>query len=122
MKKALILLSVLLLSSCAQTKVVKACQYSIIVSSFLPEADQELCQTVYDAIDSAKFNRRIIDERIFDIFSIHIRFQFGEGDEEFYMINKDGTITYEENDLTYKIDIGEEIVALLIDNIESQKQ
>ena len=38
------------------------------------------------------------------------------------MINKDGTITYEENDLTYKIDIGEEIVALLIDNIESQKQ
>ena len=121
MKKLFLIISILILSACSETKVVESCRYSIIVSSFLPEADQTICQTVYDSIDSAKFNRTIVEQREFDIFSIHIRFMLNDGVEETYFIGKDGTITYEMNGMIYKIKIDKEMVNLLINNIESQK-
>lgn len=121
MRKIVIILTLIILSACAQAREVETCHYSIIISSFLPEASQEVCELAYDAINSAKFNRKLVDEVSKDIFSVHIRFRFIDGEEESYIIDNNGSITYQENEMFYKIKIDKEIVDLLKENIKSQK-
>lgn len=122
MKKIVMILSLLFLTACTQAKEVETCHYSIIISSFLPEASQEVCKLVYGSINSAKFNRQLVDEDSTDIFAIHIRFRLMDGEEESYLIDNNGSITYQENDKFYTIKIDKEIVDLLKENIESQKK
>lgn len=123
MKKIVIVLIILLLlTSCAKIPEVKSCHYGVLISSYISQSNQDICQTIYDAIDSAKFNRRMSDDLLFGIDSILINFQFEGHDDESYFINKDGILTYQIKDIIYKTTIDKKLYDLMIEAIELEKQ
>lgn len=122
MKKIAIVLMIVLLTSCAKIPEVKSCHYGVLISSYISQSNQDICQTIYDAIDSAKFNRRMSDDLLFGIDSILINFQFEDHDDESYFINKDGILTYQIKDIIYKTTIDKKLYNLMIEAIELEKQ
>jgi len=122
MKKIVIVLMIVLLTSCAKIPEVKSCHYGVLISSYISQSNQDICQTIYDAIDSAKFNRRMSDDLLFGIDSILINFQFEDHDDESYFINKDGILTYQIKDIIYKTTIDKKLYDLMIEAIELEKQ
>ena len=97
--KKLIIGLIIVLSSCAKIPDIKSCHYGVLISSYIGQSNQDICQTVYDAIDNAKFNRRISDDLLFGIDSVLINFQFENEEEETYFINKEGILTYQIKDI-----------------------
>jgi len=122
MKKIVIVLMIVLLSSCAKIPEVKSCHYGVLISSYIGQSNQDICQTIYNAIDSAKFNRRMSDDLLFGIDSILINFQFEDHDDESYFINKDGILTYQIKDIIYKTTIDKKLYNLITEAIELEKQ
>lgn len=121
MKKFIIGL-IILLSSCAKIPDVKSCHYGVLISSYIGQSNQDICQTVYDAIDNAKFNRRISDDLLFGIDSVLINFQFENKEDETYFINKEGILTYQIKDIFYQTTIDKKLYSLIIEEIELEKQ
>lgn len=121
MKKFIIGL-IILLSSCAKIPDVKSCHYGVLISSYIGQSNQDICQTVYDAIDNAKFNRRISDDLLFGIDSVLINFQFENEEDETYFINKEGILTYQIKDIFYQTTIDKKLYSLIIEEIELEKQ
>lgn len=115
------ILCTLLLSSCTQKVEVESCMYTVLIQSFGAKSDKEYCQIIYNSIDSAKFNRRMSDVSIFGIDSILINFQFSDGEDELYFINKEGILSYSVGDFTYKSNLNKDIYTQLSDRIEAQK-
>lgn len=68
--KRLIIGLIIVLSSCAKIPDVKSCHYGVLISSYIGQSNQDICQTVYDAIDNAKFNRRISDDLLFGSLTV----------------------------------------------------
>lgn len=122
MKKIVIVLMIVILTSCAKIPEVKSCHYGVLISSYIGQSNQDICQTIYDAIDSAKFNQRMSDDLLFGIDSILINFQFEDHDDESYFINKDGILTYQNKDFFYKSTIDKKLYDLMIEAIELEKQ
>lgn len=122
MKKIAIVLMIVLLTSCAKIPEVKSCHYGVLISSYIGQSNQGICQTVYDAIDSAKFNRNISDDLLFGIDSVLINFQFEDKEAEHFFINKDGILTYEIEDNIYRSKIDKKLYSLIIEEIELEKQ
>ncbi len=122
MKKIAIVLMLVLLSSCAKIPEVKSCHYGALISSYIGQSNQGICQTVYDAIDSAKFNRNISDDLLFGIDSVLINFQFDDKEDESFFINKDGILTYEIEENIYRSKIDKKLYSLIIEEIELEKQ
>ncbi len=122
MKKTIIVLMIVLLTSCAKIPEVKSCHYGVLISSYMGQSNQDICQTIYDAIDSAKFNRKISDDLLFGIDSVLINFQFEDKEAEHYFINKDGILTYQNKDFFYKSTIDKKLYDLMIEAIELEKQ
>lgn len=120
--KKLIIGLILLLSSCAKIPDIKSCHYGVLISSYIGQSNQDICQTVYDAIDNAKFNRRISDDLLFGIDSVLINFQFEDEEDETYFINKEGVLTYQIKDIFYKTTIDKKLYSLIIEEIELEKQ
>jgi len=121
MKKFIIGL-IIVLSSCAKIPDVKSCHYGVLISSYIGQSNQDICQTVYDAIDNAKFNRRISDDLLFGIDSVLINFQFENKEDETYFINKEGILTYQIKDIFYQTTIDKKLYSLIIEEIELEKQ
>lgn len=122
MKKIAIVLMLVLLSSCAKIPEVKSCHYGVLISSYIGQSNQGICQTVYDAIDSAKFNRNISDDLLFGIDTVLINFQFDDKEDESFFINKDGILTYEIEENIYRSKIDKKLYSLIIEEIELEKQ
>lgn len=120
--KKLIIGLILLISSCAKIPDIKSCHYGVLISSYIGQSNQDICQTVYDAIDNAKFNRRISDDLLFGIDSVLINFQFEDEEDETYFINKEGVLTYQIKDIFYKTTIDKKLYSLIIEEIELEKQ
>ena len=122
MKKIAIVLMIVLLTSCAKIPEVKSCHYGVLISSYIGQSNHGICQTVYDAIDSAKFNRNISDDLLFGIDSVLINFQFDDKEDESFFINKDGILTYEIEENIYRSKIDKKLYSLIIEEIELEKQ
>lgn len=122
MKKIVIVLMIVLLTSCAKIPEVKSCHYGVLISSYIGQSNQDICQTIYDAIDSAKFNRKISEDLLFGIDSVLINFQFEDKEDESFFVNKDGILTYEIEDNIYRSKIDKKLYSLIIEEIESEKQ
>jgi len=122
MKRLIIGLIIILTSSCAKIPDVKSCHYGILIQSFIGQSNQGICQTVYDAIHSAKFNRSLSDDLLFGIDSVFINFQFEDKENEMYFINKEGIVTYQIKDIFYKTTIDKKLYFLIIEEIELEKQ
>lgn len=122
MKKIVIVLIIILLTSCAKIPEVKSCHYGVLISSYIGQSNQDIYQTIYDEIDSAKFNRRMSDDLLFGIDSILINFQFEDHDDESYFISKDGILTYQIKDIIYKTTIDKKLYNLITEAIELEKQ
>ena len=122
MKRLIIGLIIVLLSSCTKIPEVKSCHYGVLISSYIGQSNQDICQTVYDAIDNAKFNRRISDDLLFGIDSVLINFQFENKEDETYFINKEGILTYQIKDIFYQTTIDKKLYSLIIEEIELEKQ
>lgn len=122
MKRIVLGLIILLLSSCAKIPEVKSCHYGALISSYIGQSNQGICQTVYDAIDSAKFNRNISDDFLFGIDSVLINFQFEDKEAEHYFISKDGILTYQIKDFIYRSKIDKKLYDLITEAIELEKQ
>ncbi len=120
--KKLIIGLIILLSSCAKIPDIKSCHYGVLISSYIGQSNQDICQTVYDAIDNAKFNRRISDDLLFGIDSVLINFQFENKEDETYFINKEGILTYQIKDIFYQTTIDKKLYSLIIEEIELEKQ
>lgn len=120
--KRLIIGLIIVLSSCAKIPDVKSCHYGVLISSYIGQSNQDICQTVYDAIDNAKFNRRISDDLLFGIDSVLINFQFENKEDETYFINKEGILTYQIKDIFYQTTIDKKLYSLIIEVIELEKQ
>lgn len=120
--KKLIIGLIILLSSCAKIPDIKSCHYGVLISSYIGQSNQDICQTVYDAIDNAKFNRRISDDLLFGIDSVLINFQFENKEDETYFINKEGVLTYQIKDIFYQTTIDKKLYSLIIEEIELEKQ
>lgn len=120
--KRLIIGLIIVLSSCAKIPDVKSCHYGVLISSYIGQSNQDICQTVYDAIDNAKFNRRISDDLLFGIDSVLINFQFENKEDETYFINKEGILTYQIKDIFYQTTIDKKLYSLIIEEIELEKQ
>ena len=120
--KKLIIGLIIVLSSCAKIPDIKSCHYGVLISSYIGQSNQDICQTVYDAIDNAKFNRRIRDDLLFGIDSVLINFQFENKEDETYFINKEGILTYQIKDIFYKTIIDKKLYSLIIEEIELEKQ
>lgn len=120
--KKLIIGLIIVLSSCAKIPDIKSCHYGVLISSYIGQSNQDICQTVYDAIDNAKFNRRISDDLLFGIDSVLINFQFENKEDETYFINKEGILTYQIKDIFYKTTIDKKLYSLIIEEIELEKQ
>ena len=120
--KRLIIGLIIVLSSCAKIPDVKSCHYGVLISSYIGQSNQDICQTVYDAIDNAKFNRRISDYLLFGIDSVLINFQFENKEDETYFINKEGILTYQIKDIFYQTTIDKKLYSLIIEVIELEKQ
>lgn len=120
--KKLIIGLIIVLSSCAKIPDIKSCHYGVLISSYIGQSNQDICQTVYDAIDNAKFNRRISDDLLFGIDSVLINFQFENEEEETYFINKEGILTYQIKDIFYQTTIDKKLYSLIIEEIELEKQ
>lgn len=120
--KKLIIGLIIVLSSCAKIPDIKSCHYGVLISSYIGQSNQDICQTVYDAIDNAKFNRRISDDLLFGIDSVLINFQFENKEDETYFINKEGILTYQIKDIFYQTTIDKKHYSLIIEEIELEKQ
>ena len=120
--KKLIIGLIIVLSSCAKIPDIKSCHYGVLISSYIGQSNQDICQTVYDAIDNAKFNRRISDDVLFGIDSVLINFQFENKEDETYFINKEGILTYQIKDIFYQTTIDKKLYSLIIEEIELEKQ
>lgn len=120
--KRLIIGLIIVLSSCAKILDIKSCHYGVLISSYIGQSNQDICQTVYDAIDNAKFNRRISDDLLFGIDSVLINFQFENKEDETYFINKEGILTYQIKDIFYQTTIDKKLYSLIIEEIELEKQ
>jgi|GEM_PF-2607902 len=120
--KKLIIGLIIVLSSCAKIPDIKSCHYGVLISSYIGQSNQDICQTVYDAIDNAKFNRRISDDLLFGIDSVLINFQFENEEDETYFINKEGILTYQIKDIFYQTTIDKKLYSLIIEEIELEKQ
>lgn len=120
--KKLIIGLIIVLSSCAKIPDIKSCHYGVLISSYIGQSNQDICQTVYDAIDNAKFNRRIRDDLLFGIDSVLINFQFENKEDETYFINKEGILTYQIKNIFYKTTIDKKLYSLIIEEIELEKQ
>lgn len=120
--KKLIIGLIIVLSSCAKIPDIKSCHYGVLISSYIGQSNQDICQTVYDAIDNAKFNRRISDDLLFGIDSVLINFQFENKEDETYFINKEGILTYQIKDIIYQTTIDKKLYSLIIEEIELEKQ
>lgn len=120
--KRLIIGLIIVLSSCAKIPDIKSCHYGVLISSYIGQSNQDICQTVYDAIDNAKFNRRISDDLLFGIDSVLINFQFENKEDETYFINKEGILTYQIKDIFYQTTIDKKLYSLIIEEIELEKQ
>jgi hypothetical protein len=120
--KKLIIGLIIVLSSCAKIPDIKSCHYGVLISSYIGQSNQDICQTVYDAIDNAKFNRRISDDLLFGIDSVLINFQFENKEDETYFINKEGILTYQIKDIFYQTTIDKKLYSLIIEEIELEKQ
>lgn len=120
--KKLIIGLIIVLSSCAKIPDVKSCHYGVLISSYIGQSNQDICQTVYDAIDNAKFNRRISDDLLFGIDSVLINFQFENKEDETYFINKEGILMYQIKDIFYQTKIDKKLYSLIIEEIELEKQ
>ncbi|MDP3445161.1 MAG: hypothetical protein Q8T08_20060 [Ignavibacteria bacterium] len=119
--RIIVILCTLLLSSCTQRTEVESCRYGVLIQSFSAKSDKEYCQAIYDSIDSSKFNRRMSDNIIFGIDSILINFELSEGENEYYFINKEGILSYNVGEFTYKSNINTDIYTQLSESIEAQK-
>ena len=122
MKHLIIGLIIVLLSSCVKIPEVKSCHYGVLISSYIGQSNQGICQTIYDAIDSAKFNRNISDDLLFGIDSVLINFQFDDKEDESFFISKDGILTYQIKDFIYRSKIDKKLYSLIIEEIELEKQ
>ena len=120
--KKLIIGLIIVLSSCAKIPDIKSCHYGVLISSYIGQSNQDICQTVYDAIDNAKFNRRISDDLLFGIDSVLINFQFENKEDETYFINKERILTYQIKDIFYQTTIDKKLYSLIIEEIELEKQ
>lgn len=120
--KKLIIGLIIVLSSCAKIPDIKSCHYGVLISSYIGQSNQDICQIVYDAIDNAKFNRRISDDLLFGIDSVLINFQFENKEDETYFINKEGILTYQIKDIFYQTTIDKKLYSLIIEEIELEKQ
>lgn len=124
MKKILIVLFITLLSSCTKVKVVEACYYGQMISSFISieKNNLEQCQSYYSEFESAKTDGKLNSESILRINSMMIRFEFEDDENINYFFNKDGLFTYEKNGFTYQAYVRKELFTELLENIEIQKQ
>jgi len=124
MKKLLIVLIILLLSSCTKIKVVKACYYTQIFSSFasLEKNNLEQCQSYYSEFESAKADGKLASQSILRLTSVRIRFEFDDEENVNYFLNKDGVFTYDKNGFMYQSYVRKELFTELLENIEIQKQ
>jgi len=124
MKKLLIVLIILLLSSCTKVKVVEACYYGQIFSSFASTEKNNLeqCQSYYSEFESAKTNGKLATQSILGLTSVRVRFEFDDEENVNYYLNKDGLFTYDKNGFMYQSYVRKELFTELLENIEIQKQ
>lgn len=124
MKKVLIVLLIILLSSCSKVKVVETCYYSQIFSSFASTEKNNLeqCQSYYSEFESAKTDGKIAKQSILRLTSIMVRFEFDDEESVNYYLNKDGLFTYDKNGFMYQSYVRKELFTELLENIEIQKQ
>lgn len=121
MKKILLIVMTLFLTSCSKSSEVESCHYSVLFQSFMARSDKEYCQSVYDSFNTAKFNRRISEDRTFGLNSILVIFQRVDQDDEHYILNKDGVLMYDIDNIMYETNIEVERYTELFERIEAQK-
>lgn len=124
MKKVLIVLFIILLSSCSKVKVVETCYYGQIFSSFASTEKNNLeqCQSYYAEFESAKKSGKLATQSILRLTSVMIRFEFDDEESVNYYLNKDGLFTYHKNGFMYQSYVRKELFTELLENIEIQKQ
>jgi len=99
MKKVLIVLFIILLSSCTKVKVVEACYYGQIFSSFASTEKNNLeqCQSYFVEFESAKSKGKIAKQSILRLTSVMVRFELDNEESVHYYLNKGGIIKYGKN-------------------------
>ncbi len=124
MKKIIIVLFIILLSSCTKVYVVEACYYTQIFSSFASTEKNNLeqCQSYYSEFESAKSKGKIATQSILRLTSFMVRFEFDDEENVNYYLNKDGLFTYDKNGFMYQSYVRKELFTELLENIEIQKQ
>lgn len=116
MKKVLIILLILLLSSCSKSIDIEACRTNLFARSFAYLGETDECITIYNKIDKSK---SIIDPNSMeDGNSIQIHFVFEDSKIENYFLNPDGTLLYDIENLQYSLKMDKEFYTQLKDNLE----
>lgn len=123
MKKILIVLFIILSTSCAKVKVVETCYYGQIFSSFASTEKNNLeqCQSYYSEFESAKTKGKLATQSILRLTSVMIRFEFDDEENVNYYLNKDGLFTYDKNGFMYQSYVRKELFTELLENIEILK-
>lgn len=124
MKKILIVLFIILLTSCTEARVVEACYYTQLFSSFASTEKNNLeqCQSYYSEFESAKTKGKLATQSILRLTSVMVRFELDDEKSVTYYLNKDGLFTYDKNGFMYQSFVREELFTELLENIEIQKQ
>jgi L-ribulose-5-phosphate 3-epimerase UlaE len=124
MKKTLLILSIVILSSCSKVNDLERCHYSQLLSSFisLETNNLEYCKSIYKEIENAKVNAKVNKDFLFKFDSIGIYFVFPDDVSETYFLSIDGTLSYNLNDTHYSTHIRKELFTELMDNIDKQKE
>ncbi len=121
MKKIILILITLFITSCSEMNDVESCRYGLMAQSFTVNASIENCKTIYKEIELSKSKGEKNIENIFRNDSIMINFRLINDVNENYFINKDGTLFYDIMNVTYKVEIRKELFAELLTSLDQQK-
>jgi len=116
MKKVLIILIILILSSCSKSIDIEACRTNFSFRSYAYDGSIDECSTIYNKIDKSK---SIIDPNsMVDGNSIQIHFEFEDSNIENYFLNPDGTLLYDIENVQYSLKMDTEFYTQLKNNLE----
>lgn len=118
LKKALIILIILLLSSCAKKSDIEACRTNFFARSYAYKGSIDECVEIYKEIETEKSQSLIESNSTIDGNSITIQFEFIDSEIEDYFLNSDGTLLFYIEEVLYSVKMSKEFFTQLKDNLE----
>lgn len=118
MKKARIILIILLLVACSKTNNIESCRTNFLSRSYAYVGSIDECVSIYKEIETEKSQSLIDPNSTVDGNSMNIHFEFIDSEIEDYFLNPDGTLLYYIKDVLYSIKMSKELFTQLKDNLE----